>query len=473
MAKLTLDPVTRIEGHLKIEVEIDSQNIVTAAQASGTMFRGFENLLVGRDPRDAIHITQRICGVCPVPHATAAVEALELAFGVTISQNARLLRNLVQGTDFISDHLLHFYHLALLDYIAGPAIPPFTPTSSADRRFSAADNQLFVDHYLQALQMRRIAQEAGALFAGKLPHVMSYAPGGVTQAPDNANVSAFRSVLDTLIAFIDGTFLPDVEKLVRTYQDYLAIGTGCGNLLAYGAFPLDGAGERLFKAGIYRQGHMASLDTRQIGEEVRYSWYADSDTKKHPSQGTTTPAFAKGSGYSWLKAPRLQAEVYEVGALARMTVNHAYTGGISVMDRHRARALETRKVAYAMREWLYGLAFDGSGYQHLAQMPTTGRGEGFTEATRGALGHWFEYANGQLTRYQVVTPTCWNASPRDDSGVPGALEQALTGARIDNPADPVELFRIVRSFDPCMGCAVHVTEAGNQRLLHAVSLPGQ
>ena len=448
-----------IEGHLKVEVEIDGLNTVTTAQATGTMFRGFENILIGRDPRDAVQITQRICGVCPVPHATAAVEALEQAFGITISDNARTLRNLVQGTDFVSDHILHFYHLALLDYIKGPAVPPFTPTHGADYRFSASDNQLFVDHYVKALEMRRIAQEAGALFAGKVPHVMSYLPGGVTQAPDNTSVSAFRSYLDTLIAFIDNTYLPDVEKLGVAYSDYYSIGRGPGNLLSYGALPLDGAGTRLFRRGKCRIGSITSLDTSQISEQVKYSWYADTDSKRHPSQGTTSPVSSKAGAYSWLKAPRLLGEVYELGALARMTVNNEYNGGISVMDRHKARALEARKVAYAMREWLYGLAFDSSGYKHVAQMPANGSGEGFTEATRGGLGHWFQYAGGKLTRYQIITPTCWNASPRDDSAVPGAIEQALTGIRIANPADPIELYRVVRSFDPCMGCAVHVTDA--------------
>lgn len=470
MAKIALDPITRIEGHLKVEVEIDSRNTVTAAHAAGTMFRGFENILIGRDPRDAVHLTQRICGVCPVPHATAAVEALEQAFGVTISDNARCLRNLVQGTDFVSDHILHFYHLALLDYITGPAIPPFTPTLSADRRFSASDNQLFVDHYVKALEMRRIGHEAGALFAGKVPHVISYAPGGVTQAPDNANVNAFKSHLESLIAFIDSTYLPDVEKLAAAYGDYFSIGKGCGNLLSFGALPLDRAGNRLFRRGKYKSGAITALDTGQISEHVRYSRYADTDSNRHPSQGTTTPSPAKTGAYSWLKAPRLQGEVFELGPLARMTINGDYPGGISVMDRHRARALETRKVAYAMREWLYGLAFDSSGYQQVSQMPASGRGEGFTEATRGGLGHWLEYASGKLTRYQVVTPTCWNASPRDDNGEPGAIEQALTGVQIANPAEPVELFRIIRSFDPCLGCAVHLTDA-DRRLVTKIVLP--
>lgn len=459
MATIVLDPVTRIEGHLKVEVEIDGGNSVTAARATGTMFRGFENIMTGRDPRDAVQITQRICGVCPVPHATAAVEALEQAFGIIVSRNARTMRNLVQGSDYISDHILHFYHLALLDYMKGPAIPPFTPANSADYRFSAAENQVFVEHYVKALEMRRIAQEAGALFAGKIPHVMSYLPGGVTQAPDSTKVAAFRSCLDTLIAFIDNVYLPDVEKLGSAYSDYFNIGRGPGNFLSYGALPLDDAGNRFFRRGTYRSGSINSLDTAQISEQVRHSWYADGDSKRHPSLGTTTPAASKTGAYSWLKAPRLAGEVFELGALARMTVNNEYSGGISVMDRHRARVLEAKKVAGAMREWLYDLAFDSSGYSHVTQMPASGSGEGYTEATRGGLGHWFQYSGGKLTRYQIITPTCWNASPRDDNAVPGAIEQALTGVRIANPADPIELYRIVRSFDPCMGCAVHVTDA--------------
>lgn len=464
MATIVLDPVTRIEGHLKVEVETDGAGTVTVARATGTMFRGFENILLGRDPRDAVQITQRICGVCPVPHATAAVEALEQAFGIAVSRNGRTLRNLVQGTDYVSDHILHFYHLALLDYIKGPAIPPFTPMHASDYRFSAADNQLFVDHYVKALEMRRLAQEAGAIFAGKIPHVMSYLPGGVTQAPDGAKVAAFRSCLDTLIAFIDNVYLPDVEKLSSAYSDYFGIGKGPGNLLSYGALPLDDAGNRLFRRGKYKSGAITALDTTQIAEQVRHSWYADGDTKKHPAQGSTTPMASKTGAYTWLKAPRLSGEVYELGALARMTINNEYSGGISVMDRHRARALEAKKVAYAMREWLYDLAFDGSGYRHVTSMPASGSGEGYTEATRGGLGHWFQYSGGKLTRYQIITPTCWNASPRDDSGVPGAIEQALTGVRLANPADPIELYRIIRSFDPCMGCAVHVTDADRRRV---------
>lgn len=464
MAKITLDPINRIEGHLKIEVEIDGTNTVTAAYATGTMFRGFENILIGRDPRDAIHITQRICGVCPVPHATAAVEALEQAFGVTISQNARTIRNLVHGTDFISDHIFHFYHLALLDYIKGPALPPFTPGNSVDYRFSSTDNQLFVNHYVQALEMRRIAQEMGALFAGKIPHIMSYAPGGVTQVPDGTKISEFRTYLFKLISFIQDIYIPDVQKLAITYNDYKTIGKGPGNLIAYGGLPLDAQGTKFFKRGKYTNGSVSTLDTSGISEQVKYSWYADTDTNKHPSLGTTTPNMDKVGAYTWLKAPRLNGQVYELGPLARMIINGDYTGGISVMDRHLARAYEAKKVANAMLLWLDSVTLDASGYKHITQMPANGKGEGLTEATRGGLGHWFEYTSGKLTKYQVITPTCWNASPQDDTGKPGAIEQALVGVKVADINQPIELFRIIRSFDPCMGCAVHVTNLEKEQV---------
>lgn len=464
MTRITIDPVTRIEGHLRIDVELDDNNVVTAAYSAGMMFRGFENLLKGRDPRDPIHLTQRICGVCPVPHATAAVEAVEQAFGVTISQNARLLRNLVQGSDFIGDHLFHFYHLAALDYIQGPAIAPWTPTPTSDFRFSEAETATLVEHYVQALEIRRIAQEMGALFAGKVPHVMSFAPGGVTQHPDSARVAMFRTYLARITDFIDNVYAPDVAAVGAAYSEYFGIGQGPGNLLAYGGITLDEDGNKFFPSGIYRDGAVSEFDPAQITENVKYSWYAAGDTNKHPAKGTTTPSLNKAGAYSWLKAPRYQGEVYELGPLARMKISGDYTGGVSVMDRHVARVVEAQKMARAMPDWLDALSMDTSGYEQVNQMPASGKGAGFTEATRGALGHWLEYANGRITRYQVITPTCWNAAPRDDNGTSGALEQALVGTQMADPNQPIEIYRIVRSFDPCLGCAVHVKAADGTRV---------
>src|SRR5512137_523621 len=238
---ITIDPSTRLEGHLKVTATYDAGHVVTA-ESSGLMFRGFENLLIGKDPRDAAHITQRVCGVCPVCHAMAACLAMEAAAGQTVTDNARIIRNLILGADFLHSHILHFYHLALPSYIQGPAMPPWTPTYTADMRFDATQTQALVNHYVQALAVRRQAHEMGAILGGKLPHTNAYEFGGVTVVPDASLISRFAAYLNQIIAFVDGTYLPDVNLLAQVYGDYFNIGRGYGNLLAFGVFDLNASG---------------------------------------------------------------------------------------------------------------------------------------------------------------------------------------------------------------------------------------
>jgi hydrogenase large subunit len=470
--RITVSPVTRVEGHLGVEVDVTDAGKVVSARASGTMFRGFEGIMKGRDPRDAIHLSQRICGVCPIPHARAAVEAVEGAFGVEVSRNALLLRNLVQAAGLVSDHILHFFHLALLDYVHGPAFPPYTPAYTVDQRFSEADANVFANDYMMALEMRKIAQEMGAIFAGKLPHVMTFAAGGVTQQPTAENVAQFRGLLDELAPFVDGVYLPDVAKVADTYPEYRAIGAGPSNLLSFGAFP-DGDGNQLFAPGrLWAPGHrqqagpqdgplrldpLGEADIASIDESVKHAWYAGTSGAGRPDPVDAPPDLDKRGAYSWVKAPRLGGDVYQVGAIARLTVDGSYQGGLSVMDRLLANAQETSRVVGAMRGWLDALALDDSGYAHVSTMPASGRGYALTEAPRGSLAHWLEYEGGQVTGYRIITPTAWNASPRDDREAPGPMEQALVGVQIADRSQPVELYRVIHSFDPCMGCAVHVT----------------
>jgi hydrogenase large subunit len=205
-----IDPVTRLEGHLKIKVSIDTVNgkqQVVDSWASGTMFRGFEKILIGRHPWDAQHITQRICGVCPVPHGMAAVLALDRASGITPPENARIMRNLVLGANFIDSHILHFYHLALPDYINGPNMPPWQPSWAEDRRFDASTSAELVKHYVTALDFRRKAHEMGALFGGKMPHPPSYIPGGFTTTPTAERISRFKAYLSEIIPFIRDIYI--------------------------------------------------------------------------------------------------------------------------------------------------------------------------------------------------------------------------------------------------------------------------
>jgi hydrogenase large subunit len=455
---ITLDPVTRLEGHLKVAVERDdATGTVAAAQSSGMLFRGFEILLLGKDPRDAIHITQRVCGVCPVSHAMASTLALEKAAGLLVTDNARLVRNLILGADFLHSHILHFYHLALPSYMQGPAMPPWTPAYQADMRLDAAQTQGMVAHYVQALTLRRQAHEMGALLGGKLPHTNSFAYGGVTPSPDASKITRFRTYLDQIIAFADNVYQADANLLAQVYSDYYEIGGGYKNLLAFGVFDLNADGSaKLLRRGRAADGSTSvqAVDPSAIVEETRYAWYADSAAGYNPSQGHTIPESDKAGAYSWLKAPRYGGVPYETGALARMWVNGDYRRGISVMDRHLARAAETSKIAHAMRDWLGQINPSSPSYAP-AQLLMTGTGIGLSEAPRGALGHWLRIDNGLIARYQILTPTCWNCSPRDDAGAPGPLEQALQGVPVADPSQPIGVLRVVQSFDPCLSCSVH------------------
>jgi hydrogenase large subunit len=474
MATITIvDPVTRIEGHMKVQVTIDTvggKQQVTAAQCTGTQFRGFEKILVGRDTKDAPYITQRICGVCPVSHATAASLALEAAAGITVPSNARILRNLVLGANFIQSHILHFYLLAALDYITPPASAPWTPTWNIDLMRSSTMQQI-VTNFTTAVTMRREAHEMAAILAGRMPGLSAIQAGGFTTKPTASMISSFTGYLNTLINFINNNYLPDVEVLSTAYADYHSIGKGSGNLIAYGVFDLDSTANpaRLLKRGVvYTTNNTAvkTLSTANITEMVTNSWYDNSTNNLNPAKGTTVtvdPA-TKPTAYSWLKAPRYSSKACEAGPLARMWVNGDYRTGISVMDRHMARALETQKIADAMLGWLGQLTVGGSEYTPVTA-PFGASGVGLTEAPRGALGHWLTTApnttlapNGvaSIANYQVITPTCWNASPKDTSGVSGPLEQALVGTPVSNAAQPVEVLRVVHSFDPCMSCAVHI-----------------
>jgi hydrogenase large subunit len=468
-----IDPITRLEGHLKIEIKVDlvggNQQVVDA-KSTGTLFRGFEKILVGRDPQDAQHITQRICGVCPVPHGMASVIAQDKAYGVSIPSNARIMRNLVMGANFIQSHILHFYHLALQDFVDGPAMPPWQPSWSTDKRISGSAATNLVNNYVSAIDMTRKAHELGALFGGRMPHPPAYIAGGFTGFPRTNRITQASNYLNELISFINGSYIPDVDTVSSTYGDYSAIGEGYGNLLAFGAFPqAQDETNKLFKGGCIENNStsVSPVDTSLIREQVRYSWYANSTKNLQPARGKTTPKYPKKKAYSWLKAPRYDGKPYEAGPLARMWINGVYTKGISVMDRHKARAQETQKIALSMQSWLNELQAGDPVYApHNGIVNSTV--SGLTEAPRGALGHWVTLSLGKIKNYQVITPTCWNASPRDNVGLPGPIEKALVGTPVLNIEEPIEVLRVIHSFDPCLACAVHVARPAEGKKIYAI-----
>ena len=240
-----IDPVSRIEGHLKVELEIDA-GIITNAKLSGTLFRGFENLVRGRVPEDAPVITQRICGVCPISHAQASVMAVEDVSGWEPSKNARLLRNLILGANYLQSHILHFYHLAALDYVNGPDVAPFIPRyENNDVRVPKEINDVAVGQYLEALEMRKICHEMVALLGGKMPHVQGIVVGGATEIPTREALNAYAQRFKKVKEFIEKKYVPLIYLLAGPYGDLLKTGVGHKNLVSWGVFELDAKGNTL------------------------------------------------------------------------------------------------------------------------------------------------------------------------------------------------------------------------------------
>ncbi|KAB2967039.1 MAG: nickel-dependent hydrogenase large subunit [Thermoanaerobaculia bacterium] len=488
--RVMVDPLTRIEGHLRVEAIIED-GVVVEARAGGTLYRGFEQILIGRHPFDAVQLTQRFCGVCPTAHAVASSQCLDDAMGIAPPDNGRIIRNLIQGANYIQSHILHFYHLAALDFVRGPELPPFIPRYEADYRLPTETSNAIIDHYVKALHIRLKAHEMSAVFSGKMPHCATVVPGGVTTTPSVDKITTFLWRLRELQDFIDGTYLPDVITLAEVYRDYCEIGAGPRNLLSYGAYDLDGEPDvtrrkRFFRMARYRDGNLEPFDPARITEDVSHSWYR-SPSHLAPTAGETVPDPRREGAYTWLKAPRYDGVAYEVGPLARAVIalegggESAYVKALkeglarlrfqpehlfSVMGRHLTRAIETKVLADQMAEWVLEIQLEHP-VATPASVPESGRGKGLWDASRGALGHWIVIEDKKIARYQAVVPTTWNASPHDDKGVAGPIEQALIGAPVKDPTNPFSLARIVRSFDPCIACAVHLlTPAG--RLLSEI-----
>jgi hydrogenase large subunit len=505
--KITVDPVTRIEGHLKIEVEIENGKVINA-WSSGTMARGFEALLLGKDPRDASYVTSRFCGVCYSVHQIASARALDAAFGAKVPWGGNLIRNLVMGAQFIYDHPLHFYQLSALDYIDIMAIAnykgkdkellavkdkivglvksndtyPLTPRYEPDE-FCVKDPDLVitaVKHYLDALKMHMQARNMGAIWGGRTPHYQNIVVGGVTSYPDVNQVARFRTMLDKQKKFIEEVYIPDVVTFGTGPLWPLAklgVGGGHYNYLSYGDFQLDPEGKKLvFPGGVIVGLNPANIkvdpvDTKKITESVKYGWYKE-NKPVHPFDGEQVFKLDKKDAYTFVKAPRYDGKPMEVGPLARMLVaknptvldlvaKGAKPGAVA---RHAARAIETKLMVDACYTWLDQLmtemtkpGFKIHDTEHW-NPPDKGEGAGFHEPPRGALGHWIKVKDKKIANYQAVVPSTWNASPRCENGIRGQYEEALIGAPIPDPKNPINVVRVIRSFDPCLACAVHIID---------------
>ncbi len=456
METRTIIPLTRIHQPLKLELDLEG-DLITDCRSSGTLFRGFELMLEGRDPWDAPYFTQRICGICSTAHGVVASLAVEDACKVEITRTAALMRNLIYGADVLQNHLRHFYVLALPDYITSPKTPPFEPQSSYDKRFSKAENDKLVESLWQGIETSRLAHQMLAIYGGKAPHQHGIVPGGASMAPDADRNNRFRGLLKIVLEFVNEHLLPDVELLATKYNDYFKLGRGAGNFLSYGMFPQTGSSNRKYPAGAYLGGKLSDLDISLITEDISHSWFNGPNIQEKPAEAVAVPDKHKAEGYTWLKAPRYDHQVVEMGPLGRMWISGAYRNGTSTMDRLVTRALETKQIAQWMLEWLDEVVPGQSTFTPF-EVPESGSGAGFAEAMRGCLGHWVKIENHKIAHYQIITPTAWLFSPKDKTGRRGAVDHSVVGTRVGDKENFTEVGRIVRSYDPCFSCSGHLIQ---------------
>ena len=566
--RVVVDPVTRIEGHLRIEVNVDEENVIRNAVSTGTMWRGLEVILKGRDPRDAWAFTQRICGVCTGTHALTSVRAVEDALNIQIPENANTIRNIMQLALQVHDHIVHFYHLHALDWVdvvsalsADPKAtselaqsisnwPKSSPGYFSDLqarlktfvesgqlglfrngywghpayKLPAEANLMAVAHYLEALDFQKEIKKIHTVFGGKNPHP-NWLVGGVpcpinvsdTGAVGAVNIERLnlvKLIIEQSRQFAEQVYLPDLMAIASFYKDWgYGGGLSSTNVLSYGDIPeyannYDGP-NLLLPRGAIINGDLSTVhevdqrDSEEIQEFVAHSWYSydNENVGLHPWDGVTEPNFDLGENfkgtktrieqldesakYSWIKAPRWKGKAMEVGPLARYIIGYAsnnpefkeptekllsdldlpVTALFSTLGRTAARGLECVWAAEKM-EYFYNkliasirdgdLATANTERWDPSTWPSDVKGVGFTEAPRGALGHWVHIKNTRIENYQAVVPTTWNAGPRDPEGNIGAYEASLLDTPMADPEQPLEILRTIHSFDPCLACSTHV-----------------
>lgn len=559
--RVIVDPITRIEGHLRIEVEVDENNVIQNAFSSATLWRGLETIVKNRDPRDAGFLMQRICGVCTFSHYRAGIEAVENALGIVPPLNAKLTRSLMNQALFMHDHVIHFYHLHGLDWVdvvsalsADPAkaakeafkytkypiatgendlikvkervkafvdkgeLGPFANAywGHGTFKFTPEQNLIALSHYLKALEVQRTAAQLMAMFGGKQPHPQSLTVGGVTCVMDLLDPSRLGEYMvkyKEVANFIEHAYYADVKMAASAYATEASVTAQAGtmNFMSHQEMQLNRT-EYLFDTGIILNGDLTKvypINEDLITEEATHAWYAD-DEPLHPYNGKTNPKYTglnermtvgpdgkdinsksideKGK-YSWMKSPRYDGKPMEVGPLAGLLVSYASgnkrikkvideflketglpTAALfTTLGRTAARCLQAMAIIQNGSETFNTLIEnlkvdqDTCASYHIDKDKEY-KGRFIGDVPRGMLSHWIRIKNGVVENYQAVVPSTWNAGPEDSKGLKGPYEANLIGLKVEDISKPLEIIRVIHSFDPCIACAVHVMDKKGNNL---------
>jgi quinone-reactive Ni/Fe-hydrogenase large subunit len=560
--RVVVDPITRIEGHLRAEVIVGDDGVVEDAFISSTLWRGLEVIAKGRDPRNVPLIMQRICGVCTYSHYLKSTMAIEDALEIKIPYNAELVRTLMNAALFLHDHTVHFYHLHGVDWVdivsalsADPrkaselafkytdspigtgendlkkvqetiakfakhpqGLGPFANAywGHGTYKFSPEQNLIALSHYLKALEMQRMMAQMMAIFGGKQPHPQSLVVGGVTcvmDILDPARMGEYMVKFKKVQDFVKNAYMADIKMAAEMYKTEPSVvkPVGVKNFMAHKDFMI-GRDQYLFESGYILDGDISKIfdiDEDLITEEATHSWYKD-DGPQHPYDGTTVPnhtGFVDGESigpdgepidsklidpeakYSWIKSPRYDGKPMEVGPLACLLVNYARGNKIvqksvngflketglpvgalfTTLGRTAARALQCEIIAdnalVAFNNLIENLKVDQETCApYVIDKDKEYKGRGMGDVPRGMLSHWVRIKNGVIENYQAVVPSTWNAGPMDAKGLKGPYEADLIGLKIQDITQPLEIIRIIHSYDPCIACAVHVMDTKGNKL---------
>jgi hydrogenase large subunit len=494
MPEIEIDPTTRIEGHHSTTLHVEDGHVVRA-ESEMNMFRGVESITLGRTPSDVPQVTQMVCGVCFTCHRQSSILAIEDAARRAgafeeVPPNGRLLRDIMEAMFLLWNHAVHLFVLAGPDYsdaVADTGFDRLDPVEGAG--------------YRDALAHQRDLLQAFTEFGGRAPHPLTYAPGGVTADPDPETLSEIRETVAALDEWLGPTdAVPELVERARDDDrgaptdggaggydlcsvlvaaadaDAADFGVGPGRFYANGMFyGTDGSADDpaeslVLPRGVYEDGQLRRPTRTDlvegITEDVGHAWYTDDSGGRPAEAPAPDPDPEKAGAYSWGKAPKYRGRTMETGPLARLVAAERDPGdvratfgngvaGSSTFNRLAARVQETLLVRDRLVEWLDAVDPDAPTKAEWTD-EFSGAGVGFWGASRGALSHWVQVDDGAVDQYQIVTPTTWNLGPRDDAGHPGVFEEAVEGTAVPDVSNPTDVMRTVRSFDPCLGCAVHV-----------------
>lgn len=496
--KIHIFPLNRVEGDLKIHLEIEN-GIVADAWSSGTMYRGFENIMVGRGPLDGLVITPRICGICTTAHLKSAAKALDMVYNVTVPDNGKRVRNVSLMAEILQNDVRHAFLVFMCDF-ANLFYKKHPLFHEAVRRYKPLKGETA----LQTIRETKKLLEIIAILGGQWPHSSFMVPGGVVSVPSTKDITQCRYLLKNFRKWYENRVLGcSIERWleikskseISTWLDesdshrqseigfYIRFsekaeldktGRGHGNFISFGSLSMPEytnvssiKSKTFLPSGFSITSEIKPFQQEKITEEVAHSWFNGYKGGIHPFEGVTIPyaTGSEGEKYSWSKAPRYEGLPAETGPLAEMIIAQdplfaelAETDGPSVFTRELARLARPAFIMPAMDLWLKEIASGKDNFFQDYAKSDTGEGFGLTNAPRGALGHWIKIKNEKIEKYQVITPTSWNASPRDSGNVRGPLEEALIGAEIRDIENPVEAGLIIRSFDPCLVCTVHAVD---------------